>query len=72
MKEDVIWCSISDNGIGRIASIQKKEQPIPPTKSRGLELIKKRVEILNQLDYHITVDIIDPEEGGTLIQIKIQ
>jgi len=70
--EDYIHCIISDNGIGRKVSFMRKQQSIPANKSRGLELIKDRVEILNQLGYHISIDFIDPEEGGTIIQIKIQ
>lgn len=69
--DDVITCLISDNGIGRKESIQRKQQSIPANKSRGLELIKNRVEVLNQLGYHIQITFIDPEEGGTIIQIKI-
>ena len=44
---------------------------IPANKSRGLELIKNRVEVLNQLGYHIEITFIDPDEGGTIIQIKM-
>lgn len=69
--DDVITYLIVDNGIGRKESIQRKQQSIPANKSRGLELIKNRVEVLNQLGYHIEITFIDPEEGGTIIQIKI-
>jgi len=69
--DDIITCLISDNGIGRRESFQRKQQSIPANKSRGLELIKSRVEVLNQLGYHIQIDFIDPEDGGTIIQIKI-
>ncbi len=69
--DDIITCLITDNGIGRKESIQRKQQSIPANKSRGLELIKNRVEVLNQLGYHIQITFIDPDEGGTIIQIKI-
>jgi hypothetical protein len=70
-QDDAIICQIQDNGIGRKESLQRKQQSIPANKSRGLELIKNRVEVLNQLGYHIEITIIDPDEGGTIIQIRI-
>lgn len=71
-QNDAIVCEIKDDGIGRKESILRKQQSIPANKSRGLELIKNRVEILNQLGYHISIDFVDPDEGGTIIYIKIQ
>ena len=65
-------CTISDDGIGRILSEELKKEIINIRKSRGLELIKKRVEMLNQLDFHIKIDFIDPENGGTIVKIYIQ
>lgn len=70
-QDDAIICLIQDNGIGRKESLQRKLLSIPANKSRGLELIKNRVEVLNQLGYHIDITFIDPDEGGTIIQIRI-
>lgn len=70
-QDETIVCLIQDNGIGRKESLQRKQQSIPANKSRGLELIKNRVEVLNQLGYHIEITFIDPDEGGTIIQIKM-
>jgi hypothetical protein len=70
--EECLICKISDNGIGRKESMERKKDSIPANKSRGLELIKKRVEVLNQLGYHIEIAFDDPIEGGTKVIIKIQ
>ena len=70
--DDQITCKIIDNGIGRKASMKRKQESIQANKSRGLELIKNRVEVLNQLGYHISIAFEDPDEGGTVIIIKIQ
>lgn len=65
-------CKIQDDGIGRTLSAEINKQSIRAYKSRGLQLIKNRVEMLNKLDYNITIDFEDPASGGTIVIIKIQ
>lgn len=65
-------CTIDDNGIGREASGRKKN--IHKNKSRGLEVTKERLKIINKTDDNIT--IIDKigsnnEPLGTTVIIKI-
>lgn len=71
-EKDALVCVIVDNGIGRQRSKQIQDSSIKAHKSRGLQLIKDRVEMLNQLDYNIKIDFKDPKEGGTIVTIKIK
>ncbi|MCU4157442.1 histidine kinase [Carboxylicivirga sp. A043] len=66
---DKLVCVIKDNGIGRKQSMKLKEDSIQAYESRGLELINKRVEILNELGYRIEISYEDPMEGGTKVVI---
>lgn len=69
--EHALVCTIKDDGIGRALSAEIGEQSIPAYKSRGLQLIKNRVELLNKLDYKININFEDPKEGGTVVIIHI-
>jgi len=66
---DKLICKIVDNGIGRKESMRLKENSIKAYESRGVELINKRVAILNELGYRIEIDFEDPAEGGTIVNI---
>ena len=65
-------CKIMDDGIGRERSAQIREKSLKPHKSRGLQLIMQRVQLLNELNYTINIDFEDPESGGTVVIITIQ
>ena len=45
---DKLVCVIIDNGIGRQQSLKLKEGSIQAYESRGIELINKRIDILNE------------------------
>lgn len=62
-REDGVECMIRDNGIGRERSQQNKKDSIKLYQSRGLELINKKIEILNDLDYKIKIEYKDLDEG---------
>jgi sensor histidine kinase YesM len=66
---DALVCTIVDNGIGRKQSHALKKNSIKVHESRGLELINKRISILNELGYPIRVEYEDPEYGGTIVKI---
>jgi LytS/YehU family sensor histidine kinase len=66
---DRLVCVIKDNGIGRQKSMKQKQSSIPVYESRGIELINKRIEILNELGYRIEISYEDPMEGGTKVII---
>ncbi len=65
-------CKITDDGIGRKKSAQKKTESVKAHKSRGLQLIMQRVKLLNELDYSITIEFEDPESGGTIVIITFE
>ena len=69
---DTLVCKIIDDGIGRKRSAQNREKSIRAHKSRGLQLIMQRVQLLNELNYTIQIDFEDPESGGTIVIISIQ
>lgn len=70
-----IFCEVEDNGVGR--SISKKTQSIykGDQKSRGIEVSKKRLRLLNSLEKE-TISILDKFDDnknslGTKVVIKI-
>lgn len=67
--DEVVECIIKDDGIGRERSIEMKKDSIKLYQSRGLELINKKIEILNDLDYQISIEYID-SEVGTEVRVK--
>lgn len=69
---ETLVCRITDDGIGRKQSAQNRKNSIPPNKSRGMQLIMNRVKMLNELDYNIQIELIDPPEGGTIVKITMQ
>ena len=76
-KQDYIICIIEDNGIGRKASIEKKQNQNSSKKSYGLAITNERININNQLyEVGLSVKIIDKEDDygnalGTSIALKI-
>ena len=66
-KEGILIITIQDNGIGREASKKIKEQRLNTHKSHGLQVIKERVEILQNL-YHLQIDIETIDLQGDDIQ----
>ncbi|WP_171595344.1 sensor histidine kinase [Marinifilum caeruleilacunae] len=67
--EDSVECIILDDGIGRERSNELKRDSIKLYQSRGLEMINKKIEILNDLDYQISIDYRDSAEG-TEVRVK--
>ncbi len=56
IKEDTLQIIIQDNGIGRIQSKALKSKNQQQKKSKGMQNIKQRVAILNEM-YHDKVDV---------------
>ncbi len=64
--EDRIKIEIQDDGIGISASVKlQKEQP-RKYKSRGLQLIRDRIKILNSMGDRLEISIRDNPKGGTI------
>ena len=69
--DEILTCTIEDNGIGREAARRLKAQSLRAHQSRGTELVQKRVEILNQVGYFISIETSDLLGGGTVVVISI-
>lgn len=65
---DFIECVIEDDGIGIKQSAEIKNQSIKLYKSRGIELINKKIEILNELGYNIHFEYLEVSKG-TIVKI---
>ncbi len=70
-EDETLVCQIEDNGIGREASGKLKEEAIQTHRSEGTNLVRKRAELLKQLNYFIDIQTTDRPEGGTSVLVKI-
>lgn len=76
-KQDLLICTISDNGIGRQKAMEYKSKNAPTRKSVGMKLTEERLNILSSAgSYGGTQEIIDlhDKEGnpsGTTVIISI-
>ncbi len=70
-EEDVLEVIIQDNGVGRKKAAEIQKTTFRRYKSQGRKLVQRRVEVMNQLGYNIDINTSDPEQGGTLVKIKI-
>lgn len=61
--EEGVKCVIKDDGIGREKSEELKKESIKLYQSRGVELINKKIEILNDLDYQIRLEYAETNVG---------
>ena len=71
-----ITCTIDDNGIGREAAHQRRSIHKENKKSRGLEVTKERLQMLNETNIDSNIQIIDKtsstgEAEGTTVIITI-
>jgi two-component sensor histidine kinase len=77
MNKKFILCEIEDNGIGRKKAAEYKSKGRIRHKSKGTEIVKKRIKLLNLKARHkITCKTIDLEEenaqqSGTLVRLEI-
>jgi ligand-binding sensor domain-containing protein len=77
LKEDTIFCSIEDNGIGRAKALKIRETSGIKRKSRGMIITKERIDLLNKQNkdkYSIRVIDLKDDQGnakGTRVEIKM-
>lgn len=76
--EEVFKCTIDDNGIGRKKSFEIKERNATTKrhKSKGLQIAKDRLDLIDRQGQHASVNIIDkydPDDNamGTMIVIEL-
>ena len=72
-----LLCEIEDNGIGRKKAAEYQSKDRMKHKSRGTEIVKKRIKLLNsksrqQISYE-TIDLEETGESkcGTLVRLEI-
>ncbi|HBS86877.1 MAG: hypothetical protein A2W91_12665 [Bacteroidetes bacterium GWF2_38_335] len=77
LENNNLVCTVIDNGIGLIESARLKQQTNSRRKSFGLEINKKRIELLNgsektKMDLRIEdMSVLFPGQTGTLVEFKI-
>ena len=78
IKENMLYCSITDNGVGREKAAELKSKSTERQKSLGLKITNNRLAILNQKSkeesFYEMNDIIDKDgnTGGTQVDISIK
>ncbi len=70
-QEESIICVVEDNGVGRKKAKEIQRESIKMYKSHGTTIVKRRVDVLNDMGYDINIGSADREHGGTIITIKI-
>lgn len=73
IKEDMLQCTIEDNGIGRKRANELKSKSATNNKSLGMKLTEERIVMLNQYaSLHASISIIDLEnERGEATGTKV-
>jgi ligand-binding sensor domain-containing protein len=77
IRDNSLYCSIKDNGVGRKKATEFKSKQHIEHRSRGMKLTEKRIELLNKINKScIAIEIIDLKYGndhaiGTEVIIKI-
>lgn len=65
--DDSLVCIIEDDGIGFDKASELKNKSIKLHPSRGIELINKKIKILNELGYNIYIKYLPVKEGTKVI-----
>ena len=74
---ELLECTIEDNGVGREHSISFRSKTSAPRKSLGLKLTKERLTLLNEHDHSgSSVEVVDLKDGdgnasGTKVILSI-
>ena len=69
LKEDTLVCEILDNGVGREKAAEIQASSIKLYKSRGIDLVMERINILNTLTYDIRLFTEDMTPSGTRVNV---
>ena len=70
--EDTLKCVVEDNGVGRTRAAEIQKGAFKSYKSRGTQLVKQRVEALNEIGgYEIDIKTDDRPGGGTVVTVII-
>lgn len=69
LKDDTLVCEILDNGVGRNKAAEIQASSIKLYKSRGIDLVMERINILNTLTYDIRLFTEDITPNGTRVNV---
>ncbi|SDD81715.1 Two component regulator propeller [Dyadobacter soli] len=76
--EEIFQCKIDDNGVGRQKSFEIRERNATtrPHKSKGLQIAKDRLTLIDRQGQHASVEIVDKYDSndiatGTMIVIEL-
>ena len=78
IQDEILYCSIKDNGVGREKAAALKSKSTERQKSLGLKITNNRLALLNQRSkeesYYEMNDIVDKDgnAGGTQVDIRIR
>jgi sensor histidine kinase YesM len=75
-EDDMLLCTIEDNGVGRDRAVKLEEKSILKTKSMGLQITENRLRLLNKNRPAKLIHIIDLKDSydnasGTRVDIRI-
>ena len=75
VENNSLFCFLEDNGIGRENARKLQNNKINDHRSKGMELVQKRIENLNSI-YNVNIavsieDIIEKNKTGTRIKIQL-
>jgi len=75
VENNSLVCVIEDNGIGRENAMRLKTNQVNSHRSKGMELVQKRIENLNSIySVNITVsfeDVLEKDKTGTHVKIQL-
>ncbi|AHM62475.1 signal transduction histidine kinase [Flammeovirgaceae bacterium 311] len=77
VEQQLLFCQITDNGIGRQRAAMLKSKSASKNKSLGMQITSHRLELINSLNEKETtvevIDLVDPEGEacGTKVLLKI-
>ena len=69
--DEVLVCTVEDNGIGMEAAREIQKNSIKKYKSLGTKVVMKRIAGLNETGYNISAEISVPAGGGTCIKLRM-
>ncbi|HEX5149823.1 MAG TPA: histidine kinase [Parafilimonas sp.] len=75
IENNSLVCILEDNGIGREHAMKLKNTAIDNHRSKGMELVQKRIENLNSI-YNVNIvvsieDVMEKNKTGTLVKIQL-
>lgn len=67
-----LYCVIEDDGVGIERSQELQKDAFQTHESLGSKIVRERIELLNELGYHIEIEIKSRQPKGTIVQIIIK